>query len=131
MSINSARTRLIASRLRSRRLQDGPYSVFGKLKSEYIDAAAAVIAAVNHLDLTEDELTRAGNRYHAEHPEQFLTMSDAQAAHRQAVSDAQTHKVEVTSVTRGVLEDFSPVEKLHFARTGELPRWLSVKDGSQ
>ena len=72
------RARLIADRLRSLQITDGPRSAVGRIFVEKIPELALRIASTNHIELTDGELRNFVVNFTIRHPtyERRLTETD-------------------------------------------------------
>jgi len=125
-----ARERTLEQRIKSRRLTDGHYSVFGRAKETAIPSIAAKIAA-NYptTELTDEELRRVVGTHELQNPAAFLTSTEIAARLSKARFDEQNKTTVIRDITTATLAKLSPIEKLTFVNSGgvELPRRIILK----
>jgi hypothetical protein len=119
--IDRARVRGIEARLNSRRVSDGAFSIFGRLRPEAIGPMARAIAAshpASHLD--EDDLHRCAVLFIGKNPAAARSHAENTAfLNRRRMNDQA--KVVVRDVTTALLKGLSPTDRLEYANTGSLP----------
>lgn len=124
-----ARVRSLEKRIKSRRLIDGHYSVFGRAKESAIESIAVAIASnYPSTELDDADLRRVVGTHELQNPAAFLTQNEVTASLNKARFDEQNKKTVIRDITTATLAKLSPIEKLTYVNTGgELPRRIILK----
>ena len=125
-----ARVRTLVQRIKSRRLTDGHYSVFGRAKENAIESIAVAIASnYPSTELDDADLRRVMGTHELQNPAAFLTSTEITASLSKARFDEQNKTTVIRDITTATLAKLSPIEKLTFVNSGgvELPRRIILK----
>lgn len=116
-----ARARAIEARLNSRRVTDGAFSIFGRLRAEVIGPMSESIAASNPSGvIDEDYLRRCVLNFVGQHPVAARSHDETTALLNRRRMNEQASVV-VRDVTTALLAKLSPTDRLAYANTGILP----------
>lgn len=120
--------RRLAARIRSHKVSDSAYSVFGRIHDTHIDAAAAAIArSYPTSELTDEDLRRVLMNHETRYGAAFRTTKDVTAAVNLARLNEQK-KVVIRDITKPVLNKMTALERLNYVNTnGELPTRFVLK----
>jgi hypothetical protein len=122
-----ARARGLAERIRSRTVVDGAFSVFGRLKPEaVIPLSESIAAAYAYTNLNEDDLRRCALLFLEKNPAAGRTHQETTNIINQRRLNEQA-KVVVRDVSSALLKSLTPVQKLHYVNSGELPEKYLLK----
>lgn len=120
--------RRLAARMRSHKVSDSAYSVFGRLHETHLEAAATAIArAYPTTELNDEDLRRVLMLHESRYPAAFRTTKDVSGTLSEARYSEQK-KVVIRDITKPVLNKMTPLERLNFVNTGgELPTRFVLK----